>query len=115
MNIKNISFLIIFCVVLLGGCATTYESACHELASESKSDLRTMIKKTENGSFKRHLILLETGTLVSSNCRSHFIDKNTFDGIPESLTNLCNRQGGLNSKYCTLYQLDSEVLKERVH
>jgi len=99
-------------VMLVSGCA--YTSACHELASKNRFKLWRMASTANSGDFKRHVILLETGNELSSICRSHFIDQEAFDGIPDSLRSWCRKQGSSSDKYCTLYQLDTNVVKQRI-
>jgi len=102
--------------LVLGGCATTrYDSACHELASVAESEIEDKVERANGGTFERHLILLETGTEISSNCRTHFIDKVTYESIPESLVAKCKAQSRGNDKYCILYSLDGETKKVRVY
>ena len=116
LSSKNLKCLIAFCLLIsVSGCASVYESSCHQLAAENRFKLSKMVAKAKKGSFKRHVILLETGNAVSNLCRSHFIDQSVFDGIPESLVNKCRAQGASSDKYCTLYKLDSKVVKQRIY
>ena len=96
------------------GCETTYNSVCEEMAAENSEQLRRMIKSASKSSFERHVVLLETGNEISSNCRSHMIDKNTFEGIPGSLSGHCLVQGGVSAKYCLLYQVDKRPVEMMV-
>ena len=100
----------------LGGCATTrYDSACHELASEAEYEIVDKVERARGGTFERHLILLETGSEMSSNCRTYFIDKSAYESIPESLIEKCKVQSRGDSKYCTLYSLDAKTKKVRIY
>ena len=69
------------------------------------------VDKAKERGFERHLILLETGSEMSSNCRTHFISKKTYELIPESLKEKCRIQSNNSSKYCTLYSLDGVTKK----
>jgi len=109
------SFMLFLLVAGTSGCATIYESACHELASERESQINSMVKKANSGSFERHVVLLETGNEISSKCRSHYIDAETFRSVPDSLKGKCNAQSSAKDKYCIMYQLDRDIVKERVY
>lgn len=102
-------------VPFIQACATHYDSACHELASTQRSELNSMIRKASRSSFERHVVVLETGTEINSSCRTHYIDKGTFVGIPGSLREKCQLQAKVSDKYCILYQVDKEVVKERIY
>lgn len=119
MNIfKSISLLSfsIASITLISGCATTrFEGSCHELAVNAESAIEDKVEKAQSGTFKRHLILLETGTEISNNCRTHYIDEETYQGIPASLMSKCQAQSRGQTKYCTLYSLDGETKKIRVY
>lgn len=101
--------------VMTAGCATTgYESACHELASTNRAEIKQMVKKAQSGSFVRHVVLLETGDEIASKCRSYFVDQAVFAGMPGSLAGHCRDQLAAGGKYCTVYQVDGQVVKTRV-
>lgn len=98
---------------VLSGCATTYESACHELSDTRRRELNTMERAASNAQFERHVVLIETGTGMQTACRSYYIDDDQHRGIPASLTELCDAQAN-GSEYCELYFLDGEVLEQRI-
>ena len=100
---------------IITGCATTYESACHELASEQRSEINRRTKAVKKGTFERHFILLETGNEIASKCRSHFIDSDVFEGLPDSASSLCYLQSSGGDKYCTIYLIDGIVVKKQVY
>lgn len=114
-HISSLRHLLVAISLWLVGCATTYESACHELADRNSSEIRRRTNAVQSGSFKRHFLLLETGNEIANNCRSHYIDHATFEGIPQSLHPYCNMQRKIDNKYCTIYLLDGTVVKQRVY
>lgn len=99
----------------LAGCAKEYDSACEELASKNSWEVSKRVAAAKRGSFERHFILLETGTELGSSCRSHYIDKETFETLPDSLADKCKEQSKPSDKYCTMYFLDGNVAKVRVY
>lgn len=99
------------------GCAATYESACHELSVASKGQLNRMSREAARAEFQRHVVLLETGSGMTSKCRSHYINTETRRGMPESLLELCQSQSRQAPEhgYCLLYLIDGKVVKRRVY
>jgi len=102
-------------MIFLSGCATTYDSACHELSSSNKSEIKRRAKSAQKGSYKRHFILVETGSEIASKCRSHYIDEEVFASIPNSLKVYCDAQSKRQDKYCTLYSVDGVSVKDRIY
>lgn len=103
-------------LALVSGCSTVYESACHELTSNSRGQLRSMERQADAAQFERHVVLIETGSGMASTCRSYYIDGDEYRGIPESLSGLCTAQQRADSgtEYCMLYYLDGQIVKQRV-
>lgn len=103
--------------LLLAGCATTDMSACEVLSRDSRSQISSMLRGVKKARFERHLILLEAGTAMSSQCKSYYIDRDAFAAMPASLQAKCETLGGLQSgaSYCTLFYLDGEIVNRSVY
>lgn len=101
--------------LMISGCATTFESSCAELAYTNQSQLKSMVRTARKRNFESHVILLETGSELSDKCRSHYIDKKTYDNRPSSLNDLCEWQSTKSDKYCQIYYLDGKAVKETVY
>lgn len=107
--------VVVLATIGASGCTPVYESACHELASRNRGEVQRRVRTAANSTFERHFILIETGNEMSSKCRSSYIDERIFQGLPESLREKCRQQISGSGKYCLLYQLDGEVLKQRIN
>jgi len=111
-----ISAIAIVTFLLSSGCAAPrYESSCHKLATVKSSQIDDMVDKARGGTFERHFVLLETGTEISNTCRTHYIDKATYNAIPASLKGKCKAQSYSGDKYCTIYSVDGKTKKVRVY
>ena len=74
-----------------------------------------MLRTAQKRDFESHVILLETGSELSDKCRSHYIDKDTYEGLPSSLLELCGWQSASSDKYCRIYYLDGSTIKQQVY
>lgn len=114
---KPLTLCIPFALVsVLAGCATTpYDSACQELAAKNRTQLASMIKSAQASAVERHVVLLETGTEIASRCRTHHIDRETFVDLPDSMWVWCQAQSQGNATFCLLYQVDDQVVRQRIY
>ena len=101
---------------LTTGCASqSFDSACHELSVNSSGQLKGMQKSANKARFERHVVLLETGSGMASNCRSYFIDGNDYSGLPGSMYPRCLKQGlDVSNGYCLLYYVDGQRVEQLV-
>ncbi|MEM6638370.1 MAG: hypothetical protein AAF610_00570 [Pseudomonadota bacterium] len=98
------------------GCASAPLSVCETMLKDSRAKIKRMHKSTERADFERHLVLLETGTVMSSQCRSYFIDAEDYANLPGSLRDKCVGQSTSDEGgYCTLFYLDGETPRIRVY
>ena len=110
MTIRYVMMLFVAGALSLGGCAAQeYDSACHELMETASGQLRSMNKSARKAHFERHVVLLETGSGMTSACRSYFIDADAYRNLPESMVSRCDAQGASGGeRYCLIYYVDGE-------